>query len=268
MPRNSRNQQSQALTLAIDIGGSHLKAGVLDPAGKMIAGPKSVETPEPAKPAAVVAALIELAKSLDRFDRVSVGFPGVVRDDTVLTAPNLGTKDWHGFPLAAELARDLNVPVRMLNDATIQGLGVISGHGLECVLTMGTGMGFALFENGRLTPHLEMSQHPVKTGKTYDQYVGNAALKEIGRSHWNRRMRKVIGYMQTVINYDLLYIGGGNARLIETPLPDKVKTVSNQAGITGGVRLWDARLADCFSKHPPFEESFSARALDEVGNAE
>src|SRR5450759_2746615 len=168
--------RTKPLTLAIDIGGSHLKAGVLNPAGEMIAGPQRVETPKPAKPAAVVAALVELARPLGLFDRISVGFPGVVRAGLVLTAPNLRTKDWHRFPLAAELARHLGKPARMLNDASIQGLGVISGRGLECVLTMGTGMGFALFEDGRLGPHLEMSQHPVAARKTYDQYVGNAAL--------------------------------------------------------------------------------------------
>ncbi len=117
------------LTLAIDIGGSHLKTGVLDPDGKMIAGPARVDTPNPAKPAAVVAALVELAKPLGRFDRISIGFPGVVRAGVVLTAPNLGTKDWNRFPLAAELSRDLGKPARMLNDASIQGLGVIVGKG-------------------------------------------------------------------------------------------------------------------------------------------
>ncbi|HEY6431448.1 MAG TPA: ROK family protein [Acetobacteraceae bacterium] len=243
---------TEKLTLAIDIGGSHLKSGILNEAGEMVAGPVRVETPKPAKPAAVVEGLIGLAHQLGRFDRISIGFPGVVRGAAVLTAPNLGTKDWHGFSLADELSHHLGAPARMLNDATIQGLGVISGQGLECVLTMGTGMGFALFQHGLLTPHLEMSQHPVKTHKTYDQYVGDAALKDVGRGHWNRRVRKVIGYMDTLAMYDMLYIGGGNARLIEGPLPDRVKVVSNEAGITGGVRLWDPRLDPAFAEHPAF----------------
>lgn len=220
-PKQQSRPAPDALTLAIDIGGSHLKAGILDPAGKMIAGPAHVVTPKPAKPAAVVAALVELAGPLGHFDRISIGFPGVVRAGAVLTAPNLGTKDWHGFPLAPTLTEQLGRPARMLNDATVQGLGVISGQGVECVLTMGTGMGFALYENGRVAPHMEMAHHPVKTGKDYDQYVGQAALKDIGRAHWNRRVRKVIGYMVTLTNYDTLYIGGGNARLIEPPLPNE-----------------------------------------------
>jgi len=243
----------EKLTLAIDIGGSHLKTGVLNSTGEMVSGPARVVTPKPAKPAAVVTALVELAKPLGRFDRISIGFPGVVRMGCVLTAPNLGTKDWHKFPLQEELSKELGKPARLLNDASIQGLGVIRGQGMECVLTMGTGMGFALFENGRLGPHLEMSQHPVKSSKTYDQYVGEVALEDIGRGHWNRRMRKVIGIMEVLVTYDMLYIGGGNARHLEQPLPERVKVVSNEAGITGGVRLWDKRMDVVFEEHGEFE---------------
>ena len=255
MPRSTKSDPTDAkLTLAIDIGGSHLKAGVLDGSGRVVSGPARVVTPKPSTPAALVAALVELAKPLERFDRISIGFPGVVRSGRVLTAPNLGTKQWHEFPLQGELSKQLGKPARMLNDASIQGLGVISGQGLECVLTMGTGMGFALFENGRLGPHLELSQHPVKTGKTYDQYVGDAALHDIGQAHWNRRMRKVIAIMEVLVTYDTLYIGGGNARLLEPPLPAHVKAVSNEAGITGGVRLWDKRMDVVFEEHAAFAE--------------
>jgi polyphosphate glucokinase len=247
---SSRVSSAGPLTLAIDIGGSHLKAAVLTTAGEMATDRARVETPKPAKPEAVVEALVGLAAPLGKFDRISIGFPGVVRGDRVLTAPNLGTKDWADFPLASALAKKLGKPARMLNDATIQGLGVISGRGLECVLTMGTGMGFALFQDGRLAPHLEMSQHPIKTDKTYDEYLGEKAVESVGHKHWNKRVSKVIGILDTVINYDQLYIGGGNARLIETPLPPKVKIVSNEAGVTGGVRLWDKRLDHTFSEPP------------------
>ena len=248
---NDHTGQAEPLTLAIDIGGSHLKAAILDELGEMSSGPIRVKTPKPATPEAVVAALIGVSQRLGQFDRVSIGFPGVVRADFVLTAPNLGTKAWHDFRLAAVMAKDLGKPVRMLNDASIQGLGVISGQGLECVLTMGTGMGFALFRDGEIAPHLELSQHPLRKHKTYDEYVGEAALERAGKRRWNKRVRKVIGILETVINYDMLYIGGGNAKLIEQPLPSNVKIVCNSAGITGGVRLWDARLDHAFAEHPP-----------------
>jgi polyphosphate glucokinase len=131
---DGRARPAKPLTLAIDVGGSHLKAAVLKASRKISTGPLRVETPKPATPDAVVSALVSLSQQLGQFDRVSIGFPGVVRADFVLTAPNLGTKEWHGFRLGAVLAKDLGKPVRILNDASIQGLAVITGRGLECVL--------------------------------------------------------------------------------------------------------------------------------------
>jgi polyphosphate glucokinase len=227
------------LTLAIDIGGSHLKAGVLAATGSMSAGPRRVVTPQPAVPAAVVPALADLVDPLRPFDRISIGFPGVVRDGRVLTAPNLGTDAWHGFPLADTIAGKLGASARLENDATVQGLGVIAGRGLECVITLGTGMGFAMFKDGRPAPHLELSQHPVHARKTYDQYIGNAVLRSVGRKRWNRHIRRAIDCITTLTSCDTLYIGGGNAKYVQLDLPASVQIVSNEAGITGGIRLWD-----------------------------
>ncbi len=231
------------LTLSIDIGGSRLKAGVLDEAGSMIAGPVRTETPQPSGPEAVVPALGGLARQLGRYDRISIGFPGVVRAGQVLTAPNLGSAEWHGFPLADRMAEASGKPARLLNDASVQALGVIGGRGVECVITLGTGMGFALFRNGRLAPHLEMGQHPVRTGKTYDRYVGAAALKSAGARRWNKRVRRAIGFISTLVGYDTLYVGGGNAKLLDpealAELPGEIRVVSNEAGITGGARVWN-----------------------------
>ncbi len=235
-----------ALTLAIDIGGSHLKAGLLDQDGAMVAGPNRVVTPESPAPQVVVDALVGLALPLGHFDRISVGFPGVVRQGQVLTAPNLGTPEWRHFPLAASLTDKLGKPTRMMNDAEVQGLGVISGKGLECVITLGTGMGFALFQDGRPSPHLELSHHPIHKGKTYDQFIGAVALKEVGKTQWNRRLRRVLGAITTLVGFDTLLIGGGNAKHVEVELATNMRLVSNEAGITGGVRLWDRTLDPIF----------------------
>jgi polyphosphate glucokinase len=235
------------LTLAIDVGGTRLKAGILAPTGRMVAGPARVDTPHPATPAAVIDALAGLIAPLGYFQRISIGFPGVVRDGRVLTAPNLGTAAWHGFPLAAALSERLGAPARLANDATVQGLGVIAGRGLECVITLGTGMGFALFEHGRPAPHLELSQHPVRGNKTYDQYIGNAALRAVGRRRWNRRVRRAIDTINILTSCDTLYIGGGNSKNLQLELPASVRIVSNEAGITGGIRLWDAVPGEAFS---------------------
>jgi len=234
------------LTLAIDIGGSHLKAGLLDQDGAMVAGPNRVNTPMTPAPQVVVDALVGLATPLGHFDRVSIGFPGVVRQGQVLTAPNLGTAAWRHFPLTATLTDKLGKPARMLNDAEVQGLGVISGKGLECVITLGTGMGFALFQDGRPAPHLELSQHTIHKGKTYDQFIGAAALKAVGKARWNRRLRRVLASITILVGFDTLLIGGGNAKHVDIELGPNVRLVGNEGGITGGVRLWDPTLDAVF----------------------
>ena len=244
-------QEHSARTLAIDVGGTGLKAGVIDSAGNMLSGPERVATPQPSGPAAVVAEVVSLVGRLSSFDQISVGFPGVVRYGRILTAPNLGTQAWHGFPLADEFARRLGRPARVLNDASVQGLGVISDVGLECVITLGTGFGFALFQDGLLGPHLELGQHPAAKDKTYDHYLGNAALRKVGRAKWNKRVLKAIGFIDVLVSYDSLLIGGGNARLIDFTLPHNVKIVPNAAGITGGAKLWAPQMASAFKEPPP-----------------
>lgn len=226
------------ITLALDIGGTGLKAGRLDPEGALIEKRLRAPTPHPSPPSDVLRALESLAHALGGFDRVSVGFPGVVRAGRILTAPNLGTADWAGFDLAAALRDRLGKPVRVENDATVQGYGVISGRGLECVITLGTGFGFALYEEGRVGPHLELSQHVIRGKKTYDQYLGVNAFKKVGPRRWNKRLRRALDQLRLLVNFDTLYVGGGNAANIEFELPPDVHVVSNKAGLTGGVRLW------------------------------
>lgn len=235
-------------TLAIDIGGTHLKASVLDRAGVELVARVEARTPHPSPPDAVLALLQGLAHSLPAFDRISAGFPGVIRDGCVLTAPNLGTLDWHAYPLASELQMQLGKPARVLNDAEVQGLGVIAGSGLECVLTLGTGMGSAIYRDGVVMPHLELGQHPARKGKTYDRYVGAAALQKKGVAKWNRRVSRVIVQVRTLLNFDRLYLGGGNAVNLALELPSDVTIVSNEAGITGGVRLWETQFDKLFCR--------------------
>ena len=234
------------ITLGIDIGGTNMKAARLDEDGHMVGERVLLPTPDHEQPGKLVDALVHMVQPLGAFDRVSVGFPGVVRGGVVKTAPNLGSNLWAGFELSHVLQLHLGKPVRLLNDATVQGLGVIAGQGLECVITLGTGFGFALYQDGRLAPQLEMGQHMARKGLTYDRYVGNAALHDIGKKRWRKRVTRSIDALRVLANFDTLYIGGGNARLIEDPMAPDVHVVSNDAGITGGVRLWGPALDDAF----------------------
>src|SRR5262249_24380162 len=123
-------------TLSVDIGGSGIKAVVLDERGRSIAIPDRAETPEEATPAQVIDAIRRLARKQGSFERVSVGFPGVVRAGVVYTEGNLSRK-WFGFNLARKLEKVLRRPVRAVNDADMQGFGTIAGRGVELVLTLG-----------------------------------------------------------------------------------------------------------------------------------
>jgi polyphosphate glucokinase len=245
-----REAADAPLTLAVDIGGTNIKASVLGRSGNLTAPRVRAPTPSPAPPAAVLEAIASLSRDLPAFDRVSVGFPGVVKGGRVVTAPNLGTPLWANFHLIEALHQRFGVPVRMLNDAAVQGLGVVEGKGLECVLTFGTGVGCALFRNRHLLLHLEFGQHRAPKGGTYDRYVGQAALAAKGVEGWNRRVRKTIDTITDLTCCDVLYVGGGNARKIEIALPPHVRVVSNTAGITGGIRLWEAELDAMFRDEP------------------
>jgi polyphosphate glucokinase len=226
-------------TLAIDIGGSGLKAAVLDADGTMITDRVRIDTPTGAAPEDIVELLAELVHDLpEEYGRVGVGFPGMVRDGIVRSAPNLGHEGWSGFPLAAALQETLGKPVRIANDADVQGLAVITGKGLEMVITLGTGFGTGLYENGRLCPHLEISHQPFRKGETYDQQLGNAARKQVGTDKWQKHVLRAIDNMRNLVGFDRLFIGGGNSKKLDGELPEDVTLVDNSAGIRGAVYLW------------------------------
>jgi polyphosphate glucokinase len=232
---------ASALTLCVDVGGTGIKAAVVDAQGELVGERLRVETPRPCPPEVLVETIAALVAPLTGYERVSVGFPGVVQDGVIATAPNLGTQDLRGFDLAAGLAAKLGKPARVANDADVQGLAVIEGVGVEMVVTLGTGFGTGLYHNGKLAPHLEISQIPFRKGETYDQQLGDAALQRIGRKKWLKRVFQALDHMRTLVNFRRLYIGGGNARhLKDLDLPENFVLVDNTAGILGGVRLWEA----------------------------
>jgi polyphosphate glucokinase len=258
--RSKANGGAGPRTLAIDIGGTGLKASVLDENGSMIAEEVRIDTPYPCPPKVMLKSLEKLVEPLPPYDRVSIGFPGVVGKGKVITAPHFGNRVWRDFPFAAELSERLGKPVRLLNDAEVQGFGVIVGRGLEVVLTLGTGAGTAVFRDGELMPHLELAQHPIGKWGTYNDYVGDKALKKKGKRKWNRRVEKTVTILYSLLHFDVLYIGGGNARKIEI-VPDNVIIVPNEAGITGGVRLWRAPRGQGAFAHETEEKAASPVAV-------
>lgn len=231
------DQTDTLRTLSVDIGGSGTKVIVLNESGEALTERARVETPQPATPDAVIEAIIGLSQSQGDFDRVSVGFPGVVRQGVIGSAVNLH-KSWEDFDLAGVLSKQLQKPVQVANDADVQGLGAIKGTGVELVITLGTGFGSALFVNGRLVPNLEMGHHRFRKGDTYEEQLGRAALEDVGKKQWNNRLEKAIESLRHLFNFDHLYIGGGETKKINFDLPDDVSVVPNILGLLGGINLW------------------------------
>lgn len=235
-PKDARSEKGP-ITLSIDIGGSGLKAMRLDADGASVSERQRVVTPAVPTPEAVLAGLEDLRTLSGSFDRVSIGFPGVVKRGIIYTAANLHPT-WYEFPLQAELEKRWKVPVRVGNDADVQGYGAIKGHGVELVLTLGTGLGAALFTDGHLCPGLELGHHPWIKGKTYEDNLGRRGLDKHGKKKWNELLQAAIIQTEKLFNWDHLYIGGGNTKKITFAPPANVQIVPNEAGLLGGVALW------------------------------
>jgi len=204
----------------------------------------------------MVPTLAKLVAPLPEADRVSAGFPGMVRGGHILSAPHFVTekgpgtavehkleKAWAKYDLAGALGAALGKPTKVANDADVQGAAVITGEGFELVLTLGTGFGSAIFMDGRLLPHLEIAHQPFRKGETYNDQLGERIRKDIGDERWNRRVRKAIALMDALFFFDHLYLGGGNARRVKRDdlghVGDRVTVVDNSAGILGGIKLWE-----------------------------
>ena len=216
-------------TLVIDIGGTGIKALVVNEIGEPVGERVRVPTPRRKKPEDVIKAIKVLAKQAGPFHRVSVGFPGIVRNGVVSGAVNLSPA-WEHFHLTKALNKMLRKkPVRAANDADVQGFGAISGKGVELVITLGTGVGSSLFVDGRLVPNVEVGKNKLRKSE----------LERLGKKLWNNRLIKVVDKLEKTFHYDRLYIGGGNAALVDIgTLPGNVTIISNLNGLLGGIALW------------------------------
>ncbi len=239
-------------TLCIDIGGTGLKAALVALDGSMVSERVKIKTPYPCPPDRLIERLLDLTREFGEFERVSVAFPGLVRAGVVGNVPSLSratydgeadaqlTAAWHGFRLQDALGTAFGKPLRVANDADVQGSAVVDGVGFEFVMTLGTGVGTAIFQDGVLIPHLELSHALFRTDMDFDAAIGNAARKRIGNTRWRERVLRAIGVFDDFLFFDTCHIGGGNAaRLADLELPANCRIVSNTAGLLGGVRLWD-----------------------------
>ncbi len=243
------------MTLAVDCGGGGIKASVLDEAGTMHAKAVRIPTPYPLPPVRFLDALAEIAGLLPPAGRATVGLPGMVRHGVVVSTPHYVTRSgprsrvdpdllaaWSGYDARAAVEGRLGLPTLLMNDAEVHAAGAVTGSGLELVLTLGTGLGSALFDGGRLAPHLELSHATVRRGTTYDGWIGEHVRRQIGETFWSRRVRVMVEELRPVFRWDRLYLGGGNSRRVRPAdlerMGDDVVVVPNSAALVGGVRAW------------------------------
>jgi len=212
--------------LSIDVGGSKVKF--------LVSGqtePRRIASGGELSPGRMVERVRALARDWD-YDAVSIGYCGLVGGSGPLTEPeNLGS-GWVGFDFAAAFG----CPVRIINDAAMQALGSYDG-GRMLFLGLGTGLGSVLIIDNAVVP-LELGELRHRKGETYSRRLGRAALKEIGKKAWRRRLTQLVPSLQRAFLADYLVLGGGNAKLLKEPLPPGVRLGHNLTAFRGGYRLW------------------------------
>jgi polyphosphate glucokinase len=215
--------------LVVDVGGSHIK---------VLATGKEMPIKIPSGPKTSARTMVRLVKeAIDgwTYAAVSIGYPGVVVHGKPVSEPRHLGSGWVGF----NFKRAFGCPVTVINDAAMQALGSYRG-GRMLFLGLGTGLGSALIIDGVLEP-MELAHLPYKKGRTYEDYVGKAGLKRLGKRKWRRHVMDVVARLKAATEADDVVLGGGNAKLLHT-LPRGVRLGANANAFLGGYRLWKARV--------------------------
>jgi polyphosphate glucokinase len=211
--------------LVIDVGGTHVK---------VLATGHKTPVKIPSGPDMTPREMVRRVRSAVKdwaYDAVSIGYPGAVLHGKPVSEPRNLRGGWVGFRFHKAFGR----PVRVINDAAMQALGSYRG-GCMLFLGLGTGLGSALIIDGVLEP-MELAHLPYDNGRTYEEYVGKAGLKRIGKKKWRRRVADVITRLKAALEADDVVVGGGNAKLLRS-LPRGVRRGDNANAFIGGYRLW------------------------------
>jgi polyphosphate glucokinase len=211
--------------LVIDVGGNSVKilaSGETEP--------RSFRSGPTLTPRQMVSRVKELAAAW-KYDVVSIGYPGpVLRGRPIAEPHNLG-RGWVGFDFAGAFG----CPVKVINDAAMQALGSYKGRKL-LFLGLGTGLGTAMIVEGIVEP-MELGHLPYKKG-TYEDYIGCAGLKRLGKKKWRRHVADVAERLIAALQPDDTVIGGGNVAKLKE-LPSHCRPGNNAYAFRGGFLLWD-----------------------------
>lgn len=215
--------------LVVDIGGTHVKA---------LASGRRVVAKVPSGPELTPRQMVRRVLTAThgwRYDVVSIGYPGpIVRGKIVREPHNLGP-GWIRFDFARALGR----PVRLINDAAMQALGSYDGRRM-LFLGLGTGLGTTVVRDGVVVP-LELAHLPYRNGRTYEEYVGDAGLRRLGRKKWQAHVGVVVELLMDALVMDYTVLGGGNVRLLDE-LPPRTRRGDNANAFRGGFRLWQSAV--------------------------
>jgi predicted NBD/HSP70 family sugar kinase len=212
--------------LVIDVGGTHVKFRIGEQGAE-----QEFESGPALTPRRMVRRICKLLEG-QRYDAVSIGYPGLVYHGRIAADPhNLG-RGWVGFDFAAALGRS----VRLINDAAMQAIGSYRG-GRMLFIGLGTGLGATLIIEGVVEP-TEVGHMPYKKGRTFEEYVGERGRKRLGNRRWRKAVCQVIADLNAAFEADYVVLGGGNARRLKR-LPRGVRLGSNEHAFIGGLRLWD-----------------------------
>lgn len=235
--------------LGIDVGGSGIKGALVDVAsGQLVTDRVRLPTPQPAKPRAVVKTIKKVWKQFDYDGPVGVGFPTIVLDGTVMSAANIDD-GWIGFPGQKAIADALGRPVKLLNDADVAGIAEIAfgagrgRKGVVMVLTLGTGIGSALFIDGRLVPNCELG-HVYLRGHEADaeEYASDRirSVEDLGWRTWAGRLDEYLHHLELLFSPNLFILGGGVSKKHKKFIPFLTvraevlpARMRNEAGIIG-----------------------------------
>jgi polyphosphate glucokinase len=233
--------------IGVDIGGSGIKGAPVDlEAGALAESRQRVPTPQPAEVTDVVRATGGVIRAFGAPERVGVTFPGVVVGGVVKTAANMH-ESWIDAPAAELFAAEFGRPVTVLNDADAAGIaevrfGAGRGHGgVVLMLTFGTGIGSALFVDGRLVPNTELG-HLELHGKDAEERASDRARQDedLGWHAWAVRLQEYLRHVEMLFRPDLIIIGGGVSKKSEHYLPHVSlatpvvpAALQNNAGIIG-----------------------------------
>jgi ROK family len=213
--------------LVLDVGGSHVKLRVGDRGNpkKFVSGPEMS--------AADMVKGVRKLVAPDAYDAVSIGYPGMVVRGRIAAEPFNLAKGWVGF----DFEKALGKPVRIINDAAMQAVGSYAG-GRMLFLGLGTGMGATLILDDVVEP-MEFGHLPYKSGRTYEQYVGQHGLDRLGKKKWRKEVAAVVEQLRHALEVDYVVLGGGNVRLLKE-LPKGARQGANSNAMTGGRHIWEA----------------------------